>query len=85
MFGDILSVLQLFLRKTPVANLQEAIVRIMGAIIRISNYRLNSKQKIQLQQFIQTIYQGGRFPDLDCYKYQVISLILKFISVGRDE
>lgn len=55
----------------------------MGAVIRISSYRLSRKQKLELQQFINTLYQGGRFPELDCYKYQVVTLILKFIT-GRE-
>jgi hypothetical protein len=84
MFADTLTVLQLFLKRAPLAVLQEAIVRIIGAIIRISSYRLNRKQKMELQQFIHTVYDGGRFPDLDCYKYQIVTLILKFIA-GRDQ
>lgn len=33
----------------------------MGAIIRVSNYRLNQNQRMALQQFICTIYNSGEF------------------------
>lgn len=84
MFGDTLTVLSLFLQRTPLSILREAIVRIIGAVIRISSYRLNRKQKLELQRFIQTVYEGGRFPELDCYKYQIVTLVLKFVS-GREQ
>lgn len=56
----------------------------MGAIIRVSNYRLNQNQRMTLQQFICTIYNSGEFKELDCYKYQMTTLVIRFCSLAAN-
>ncbi len=79
LLGEALVVLRMFLERTPFENLKENMLKIYGAILRVSNYRLSPKQKMSLQEFVQILYEGGRF-NLDCYQYQSLSMMLKFLS-----
>lgn len=84
LLNDILTVLNLYFVRTPLEYLKESVLRITGAVIRVSNYRLSLKQRIQLQQFIQMLYEGGKF-NLDCYQYQVMTTILKFLTIAAPD
>lgn len=77
-----LDMIEFLIRRTPRKLMEKYILKVVGPVIRISNYPLLQKQKLRIMELLNSILNQGF--KVEAYNNQILSVCLRLLQEYRN-